>query len=375
VSLRLAGILLGFIAVLILLDALTLYIAITRGPIPAYVELGAPTAFRNLYVHVQIGIATYLLFTIAFIAAIGYLVSRRRVFERFAHAFIIAGFLYGIAAWITGSVWAGESWGGYWTWDPRQTGVLFMVLVYAVYFVLRRSVRDPDVAPRISMVYAVAAYVTIPLSFILPYIMPSLHPTVSETRAFVGAPVVIALFPIRMLLVITISALLALTLYLRLTGRHIPRYVILPPLILVLVSLIPLASIAIAMTKQTVNLVEGASVEFTGVVVDAKLLSETGGVYTFSLDVRSGGRTFNVRYTGEPPINPVKVTVRLPGVADEREVLSLLSNIVTIKGRVSGGLIEASSIDVITHWSVPFNALVYALTILTLAYITWRLKP
>ena len=123
------------------------------------------------------------------------------------------------------------------------------------------------------------------------------------------------------------------------------------------------------MTKQTVNLVEGASVEFTGVVVDAKLLSETGGVYTFSLDVRSGGRTFNVRYTGEPPINPVKVIV------DGREVLSLLSNIVTIKGRVSGGLIEASSIDVITHWSVPFNALVYALTILTLAYITWRLKP
>jgi hypothetical protein len=199
--------------------------------------------------------------------------------------------------------------------------------------------------------------------------MPSLHPTVSETRAFIGAPMVIALFPIRMLLVITISALLALTLYLRLTGRHIPRYVILPPLILVLASLIPLASTAIAMTKQTVNLVEGASVEFTGVVVDAKPLSETGGVYTFSLDVRSGGRTFNVRYTGEPPINPVKVTV------DGREVLSLLSNIVTVKGRVSGGLIEASSIDVITHWSVPFNALAYALTTLTLAYITWRLKP
>jgi hypothetical protein len=38
-------------------------------------------------------------------------------------------------------------------------------------------------------------------------------------------------------------------------------------------------------------------------------------------------------------------------------------------------LIEASSIDVITHWSVPFNALAYALTTLTLAYITWRLKP
>ncbi len=213
-SLRLSGILLGLVAVLILLDALTLYTAITRGPIPAYVELGAPTAFRNLYVHVQIGVATYLLFTIAFIAAVGYLVSRRRVLERVAHAFIVAGFLYGIATWITGSVWAGESWGAYWSWDPRQTGVLFMVLVYAVYFVLRRSVRDPDVAPRVSMVYAVAAYVTIPLSFILPYVMPSLHPTVSETRAFIGAPTVIALFPIRMLLVITISALLALTLYL-----------------------------------------------------------------------------------------------------------------------------------------------------------------
>ena len=357
------------IVVFVLLDAFTLYIAITRGPVPAYVELGAPTAYRNLYVHVQLGITTYILLTIALIAALGYIAFRHRVLERFAHAFIIAGFLYGVAAWVTGSVWAGESWGGYWTWDPRQTGILFMVLVYAVYFVVRRSIRDPDVAPRISMVYAVAAYVTIPLSFILPYVMPSLHPTVSETRVFVGAPIVIMLFPLRMLVVIALSILLALTLYLRLIGKPIPRYIVLPPLILVLVSLIPLTSTAFFMTKQTVDLVEGASVEFTGIVVDAKLISETQDSYVFSLDIKSGDKIYNVKYTGEPPINPIKVMV------GDREVLSLLSHLVTIKGIVSGGLIEAKSIEVLTHWSVPFNALVYALTVLTLSYIVLRLKP
>ena len=31
-----------------------------------------------------------------------------------------------------GAVWAGESWGRYWGWDPKETWALITLLVYAV---------------------------------------------------------------------------------------------------------------------------------------------------------------------------------------------------------------------------------------------------
>ena len=33
---------------------------------------------------------------------------------------------------ITGSVWAGLSWGAYWSWDPKETWSLLCLLVYLI---------------------------------------------------------------------------------------------------------------------------------------------------------------------------------------------------------------------------------------------------
>src|SRR5207248_239796 len=34
---------------------------------------------------------------------------------------------------ITGAMWAHESWGHYWQWDPKETAALFSWIVYAIY--------------------------------------------------------------------------------------------------------------------------------------------------------------------------------------------------------------------------------------------------
>jgi cytochrome c-type biogenesis protein CcsB len=34
---------------------------------------------------------------------------------------------------ITGAMWAHESWGAYWQWDPKETAALFSWIVYAIY--------------------------------------------------------------------------------------------------------------------------------------------------------------------------------------------------------------------------------------------------
>ena len=45
-------------------------------------------------------------------------------------------FFFTIAT-ILGAVWAAEAWGGYWSWDPKETWALIVWLNYAAWLHLR----------------------------------------------------------------------------------------------------------------------------------------------------------------------------------------------------------------------------------------------
>lgn len=79
----------------------------------------------------------------------------------------------------TGSLFAKEQWGSYWNWDPRETSVSVLLLVYAAYFVLRSSLEDPEKRASVSAVYVLFASVLTPtLGYVIPtfFIDQSLHP-------------------------------------------------------------------------------------------------------------------------------------------------------------------------------------------------------
>lgn len=50
---------------------------------------------------------------------------------------IAVGFPVFTLATILGAAWAYDAWGGYWSWDPKETWALIVWLVYATYFHLR----------------------------------------------------------------------------------------------------------------------------------------------------------------------------------------------------------------------------------------------
>ena len=79
----------------------------------------------------------------------------------------------------TGSLFARMQWGSYWNWDPRETSVSVLLLVYAAYFVLRASLDDPEKRGAVSAVYVLFASVLTPtLGYVIPtfFIDQSLHP-------------------------------------------------------------------------------------------------------------------------------------------------------------------------------------------------------
>ena len=86
--------------------------------------------------------------------------------------------MFCLLATISGAVFAQVVWGVFWNWDPRQTSILVLLLIYAAYFALRSAIDDHERRRRFAAVYNLFAAVTMPfLLFVAPRVAGStLHP-------------------------------------------------------------------------------------------------------------------------------------------------------------------------------------------------------
>jgi heme exporter protein C len=132
---------------------------------------------RILYYHVPVAWITVLAFLINAVFSILYLKKREMKFDLIAESAGQMGFLFCVLATVTGSVWAKMSWGSFWNWDPRETSIFILLLIYAAYFALRSAIEQPDKKAALSSVYSIIAFVTVPFFiFIVPRVYSSLHP-------------------------------------------------------------------------------------------------------------------------------------------------------------------------------------------------------
>ncbi|WP_119153876.1 c-type cytochrome biogenesis protein CcsB [Caldimonas tepidiphila] len=94
------------------------------------------------------GLSTYwaLYFGISALIVGGILAARRRIAERLPapevlddvmYKAIAVGFAFFTIATILGALWAAEAWGGYWSWDPKETWALIVWLNYAAWLHMR----------------------------------------------------------------------------------------------------------------------------------------------------------------------------------------------------------------------------------------------
>ncbi|TCW32856.1 c-type cytochrome biogenesis protein CcsB [Gulbenkiania mobilis] len=70
----------------------------------------------------------------------GWLASRlppAEVLDEVMYKAIAVGFLFFTIATILGAMWAADAWGGYWSWDPKETWALIVWLNYAAWLHIR----------------------------------------------------------------------------------------------------------------------------------------------------------------------------------------------------------------------------------------------
>ena len=94
-------------------------------------------------IHVPANFIGYGAFSIAAMVSIAYLLSAKKILASYLpklaalddliYKSIAIGFIFFTIATILGAIWAAEAWGGYWSWDPKETWALIVWLNYAAW--------------------------------------------------------------------------------------------------------------------------------------------------------------------------------------------------------------------------------------------------
>jgi len=134
-------------------------------------------ASRVFYYHIPQAWVCVIAFAMSMIYSIRYLKNKKIVEDDRAVIAAKLGFIFCVLAAITGSIFAKVTWGSFWNWDPRETSIFILLLIYGAYFALRGAVEVEEKRASLSAVYSIFAFVTVPfLIFVIPRILPSLHP-------------------------------------------------------------------------------------------------------------------------------------------------------------------------------------------------------
>lgn len=142
---------------------------------PAESRMGE--ASRLLYIHVPLAMCSVTAFIISAVYAIRYLRKNSNICEKLFHHSAILGLLFTILTTITGALWAKNAWGSFWNWDPRETSIVFLLIVYLSYFVFSASLEGKHNAGRLRAVYLIFSIFPMPFFvFVIPRVLPSLHP-------------------------------------------------------------------------------------------------------------------------------------------------------------------------------------------------------
>ncbi len=144
-KLKIVGVLLMPVAVLMLGGAMLA----PKSPL----EITAKLASYWLTIHVAFAKLSYMSFIAAFALALLFLWRERRgefkedsmlsrlpsqaAVDDLAFRFIGVGFIFLSIMIVAGAIWANESWGRYWGWDPIETWSLISWIVYAGYLHVR----------------------------------------------------------------------------------------------------------------------------------------------------------------------------------------------------------------------------------------------
>lgn len=161
------------------------FVAGLLGRVPDLPQL--EETIRNLYFHVCMWFAMMIFFIVSVVYAVKLLYKANLKYDIYSRQFAVAGLVFGVLGYATGIMWMSYTWAdpnnaAFVSYaavarEPKLIGTAIALLIYMAYLILRDSIQDIDKRARISAVYNILAFsLLFPTIWILPRLLPSLHP-------------------------------------------------------------------------------------------------------------------------------------------------------------------------------------------------------
>ncbi len=139
---------------------------------------------RIFYFHVASAWAALLAFFLVFVGSIAYLRSRALRWDVLAVSAAEIGVVFTSLALLSGSIWAKNAWGTWWSWEPRLTTTLLLWLIYVSYLLLRGMVEEHGQRAVFAAVFGIVGFVDVPIVFMSIRWWRTLHPAVVGGEGF-----------------------------------------------------------------------------------------------------------------------------------------------------------------------------------------------
>jgi len=136
---------------------------------------------KIFYFHMPVAIVSFVALVFAAYYAVRFLMTREQRFDTCSRIAMEISLLFVVFTMITGDLWTRFEWGVWWTWEPRLTTYLILMLIVIAYFVMRNAVDDPERRAVYSSVISIIALVDVPICFMITRLIPSsIHPVVAR---------------------------------------------------------------------------------------------------------------------------------------------------------------------------------------------------
>ncbi len=136
---------------------------------------------KIFYFHMPVAIVSFAALVFGAYYGIRFLVTREQRYDTCSRTAIEIALLFVIFTMVTGDLWTRFEWGVWWTWEPRLTTYLILMLIVIAYFVMRNAVDDPERRAVYAGVMSIIALVDVPICFMITRLIPSsVHPVVAR---------------------------------------------------------------------------------------------------------------------------------------------------------------------------------------------------
>lgn len=142
---------------------------------------------KIFYFHMPVALVSFGALAFAAYYSVRFLATKERRFDTCARVAMEVALVFVLATMATGEMWTRFEWGVWWTWEPRLTTYLILMLIAIAYFVLRNAVDDPERRAVYAAVVGVLAFADVPICYMVTRLIPSsIHPVVLREGGMSG---------------------------------------------------------------------------------------------------------------------------------------------------------------------------------------------